>query len=254
MQDGEYLPAEIVYRARYVRAGHMKHTVYGDTFARWKVAFDAGESKTITCTFFPSYDSVKDGRLALGFDYPPYKRTARTTAAGEGTITITYRGDALGAPVSFRSPGVPPAEVTADENETRIVWNYTAPELGEDAGVLITLGKTVAEESRADSLRILGLNPDKAGEPALVSVNDLPLRTGPSSDAPTVKGRPKLVKHAAVAVLESRGEWWRVRVPGETGDRGDGKGDVEGWIRWRCVDPASGKEHFCAEFAYENNA
>jgi hypothetical protein len=253
--DGAPVPAEIVHRARLGEVKPIGSVVLTeDTFARWKVAFAAGETKTITCTYAGSYDSGKHGWGAQWFTYPLY--TGRTWAGpiGEGTVTVTYKAGAVNAPVSFDSPEMPPAEVSADENETRVVWRFADFEPGDGAAVVFTVAKSLEEESRTRALKDLGLNPDKAGEPGRVLTDNLSFRTAPSTDAARVKGRPKLAKDTPVAVLESRGEWWRVRVPGGAGEWGEWKDDLEGWIRWRYVEPDTGEENVYAEFAYDGGA
>lgn len=252
---GAPVPAEIVHRTELGDVQPSGSVVLTeDTFARWELEFGAGETKEVTCAYSGQYDIQKHGWGPRWFIYPLYTGKTWAGPIGAGTITVTYRPDSLGAPVSFRSPGVPPAEADADAEETRITWRFEDLEPGEDARIFITVAKCGEEESRTRGLKDIGLDPDKPGEPGRVLAENLSFRTGPSTEAARVAARPKLAKGAGVAVLESRGEWWRVRVPGGAGDWGEWKADLEGWIRWRYVDPDTGTENVYAEFAYESGA
>ncbi|MGD8719928.1 MAG: SH3 domain-containing protein [Candidatus Zixiibacteriota bacterium] len=252
---GAPVPAEIVYRTQMGEVDRMGGvSITDDTFTRWKVAFAAGETKTVECTYRASYDVAKHGMGGKSFVYPLYTGKTWAGPIGEGTITVSYEADAPGGPASFRSPGMPPAEVSADENETHVVWRFKAFEPGEYTSIYVDVAECMNEDYRAVVFERLGLNADKAGEPGRVLTDNLSFRTAPSTDATRVEARPKLAKGAPVAVLESRGEWWRVRVPGGAGEWGEWKDDLEGWIRWRYVDPDTGKENVYAEFAYDGGA
>jgi hypothetical protein len=92
------------------------------------------------------------------------------------------------------------------------------------------------EERAAVEVRVGGRN--GGGTPAEPLVEPFILRTY-LDDPAGIEFTTPYGESNEFAVLESRGEWWHVKL-------NDG---TEGWLRWREVDAATGEEHVYAAFS-----
>jgi uncharacterized protein YgiM (DUF1202 family) len=72
------------------------------------------------------------------------------------------------------------------------------------------------------------------GNPGIITAaKGINFRTKRGNTSAKVPGHEFLPKGEPLAVLERDGDWYRIRV----------NGGFEGWVRWRYVDPDTGKEN-----------
>jgi len=228
--------------------------VWVPALATWRVDFDGGGTRRVVCRYADDYNAG-GASLNYNFAYILYTGATWKGPIGKGTITVRPgEGFDWSVPLYYLGAGVPPAR---DEGD-RIVWafenlepawtdpsgipagsQYYRARLRSLEGAAVTVG-FATPAARAETFTGLIYNADDvayappagAGAAAGVIADNLPLLTAAAPDAPPVAGKEMLRRNEGIAVLERRGEWYRVRVTG----------GAEGWVRWRSVDPTTGTE------------
>jgi len=188
----------------------------------WSVPFSAGATRVITCAYRNKYDDPYDTKEIGTFTYPVFTGKGWAGPIGEGEIEISYITDEAPGAVFFSSPGLPPAVTSYSESTTRLTWSFKGLEPEEEAAVNVRVGGRTGRGTPAEMLV----------EPGILKTS---LDDSSGIEVTTAYGEKN-----EFAVLESRGEWWYVKL-------NDG---AEGWLRWREVDAATGEEHINAAFAY----
>jgi len=205
-------------------------------FATWDVHFDGGAAPRVVCRYVEPY-----AWSGVNCDYRVYYAlfTGATWKGPIGRGVITVRpGDDFdwSQPLYYLSAGTPPAR---DEG-ARLVWEFkdleppyaAEAELGPDP---YYYGSAL----RWAGLCVGFIDPERSPGPTtgMVGSDGLNFRTAPDPSAANIAEQPTLAKGDRVTVLERRGEWYRVKT----------EGGVEGWVRWRYVDPDTGRQNIYVE-------
>jgi hypothetical protein len=220
--------------------------------AVWRLKLQAGECRRLEYRYTQRY---RGGGMELDhhLECAPGLNGGWPGTVEKGTVAVERgAGFDWSTPTYYLAAGIPPAR----DDGAAIVWAFenldpsaeaalNAPRDGEYyryagldfAGVRVGfIGPDVTEEGYAhSSYRV----PPGPGAPAGVLVDGLNFRTEPSADAPRVEGKPAFARGEGMVVHERRGEWYRVEA----------HGGHAGWVRWRYVDPDTGREHIYVELA-----
>lgn len=205
-------------------------------FATWDVHFDAGATRRVVCRYVEPY-----AESGVSFDYRVYYAlfTGATWKGpiGRGTVTVQAGGDFdWSRPLYYISAGMPPAR---DEG-TKVVWEFKDLEPPFAAQAELEPDPYHYENVLRWSGICVGfvdLERSYATNAGYVRADGLNLRTAPDAAAANVAAQPTLAKEDELTVLERRGEWYRVKT----------EGGVEGWVRWRYVDPDTGRQNIYVE-------
>jgi hypothetical protein len=229
-------------------------------FAKWPVPFDAGARRRVICNYVTTYAGF-DFNIT-GVEYAVFTGAPWKGPIGRGRIVVKPgAGFDWTAPVGYLTRGMPPGRDDGDA----LTWEFenlepvtttpadrpaaNVPSRFEDNGYSSVLVLFPVYENNAADVYVYPPLPRPAvpGAPAVVSVKSLNLRTGPGEDNERVATRPPLQQGEGLAVQERRGEWYRVvafaKGGAASGQTSAGPDDVvDGWVRWRCVDPETGEE------------
>lgn len=221
--------------------------------ACWPVHFDAGARRRIVCRYEDAYNGGGGMMLDLSLIYVLYTGATWKGPIGRGKI-VARPGDDFdwSVPLYYLAAGMPPAR----DDGAAVVWEFenleppfkaalNAPAEGsyypdvEPSFGGLRLGfikPSTMENGYAHSSYQV---PEGPGAPAGALVDGLNFRTEPSADAPRVEGKPTFARREGMVVHERRGEWYRAEA----------HGGFAGWVRWRYVDPDTGREHIYVELA-----
>ncbi len=208
------------------------------TIVRWRLYFSEGEKKEVKCEYEVAYYEARYVGRPDVFIYSIRTGKAWAGTIGEGLIEVKYSTEEVDGPVSFSSPGLPPAFVSANADSTTISWTFNDFEPKDKSEIKVLTyrdsGTIVLDEE--DESIIAGL----PGAPGVVVSKGVDFKKAPSPKAKALEDRAVLPNGSKFSVIASRGEWWQVRL-------NDG---TEGWMRWRSVDPDTGEERIYAAFAF----
>jgi hypothetical protein len=212
-----------------------------DTVAFLNVPFAESEERTVIYEYGLGYEMFT-GKLYPEFRYAIYPGAMWAGDVGKATVTVRRPSGGFDRPVWFSAEylgDLTPATFSFDGENEVFNWcfeNYDPPELAE---INILLGIPTEDYGTffKDLLGMYGAGPGNRVLGRTLADN-VPYKTGPSPDAEPVSERPYLPADKLFVIIGSEGEWWNVRSEGAT----------EGWIRWRYLDPGTGKENVYAEF------
>jgi len=227
--------------------------------ATWPVDFDAGATRRVRCRYRNDYTRHQ------GTDSVIY--TILTGATWRGPIGY---GKLVVRPAPgfkhwdgglfFITQGMPAPTAAADT----VVWEFrdleppsgTRTNLPEcdylslhqgdlaKVGAGLLVGFTPKDYANPDSHSDL---PSEEGVPAWALVDGLNFREGPDANADRIAAKPAFNLRDPFLVVGRRGDWYRVRCLAGEEVAGQGMslipgGVLEGWVRWRYVDPDSREE------------
>lgn len=114
---------------------------------------------------------------------------------------------------------------------------------GFKAGILV--GFTPKDYAHVEGY---GYPAEEKGVPAWALVDNLNFREAPAVDAPRIAAKPAFKNGDPFLIVGRRGDWYRVRhiAGGNSGGQGMSRvpgGILEGWVRWRYVDPDNDEEN-----------
>jgi hypothetical protein len=211
--------------------------------AVWELAFEAGETKRLECSYDCYYGASYMPRGCREYFYIVYTGADWKGPIGQGVITIRPgEGFDWNRPLYARGVAMPPMRVDDD----RVEWRFddfepVTPEvesysdLGDGSGVEVVVPFT------RDSYAGEGPPPEGYGVIRGDAVEDLPLYREPSDSAEPADGWGFIAEGNSAEIVERRGEWYRVK-----GVYGDGT-TAKGWTRWYEYDEGTGEERFFFE-------
>jgi len=207
----------------------------------WEVAFEAGETKRVACSYSSYYGASYMPRGCREYFYIVYTGAAWKGPIGRGVIAIKPGEDFdWTRPFYARGVAMPPMRVYDD----RIEWRFedfepVTPELESYSDLGTGSGVEVVVPITRDSYAGEGTPPEgygvvrgEAGEA------DVPLFRKPSTDSERADGPGFIAEGWSAEILARRGEWYRLKYA-----YGDGE-VVEGWARWYEFDEETGEERY----------
>lgn len=221
--------------------------------ATWAVTFAAGERRRVECRYTDQYNGG-GVNFDYSFVYIIYTGATWKGPIGRGKIIVQPGADFdWKIPLYYLAAGIPPAR---DEGD-RIVWEFENLEPSYEAraagvprwaqyydyarglnGAGITVGFATPKAMASTYTDGVAYKcPPGEGAAAGILCPALFFYTAPSDDAPRVADWDILVTGVGIAVLERRGDWYRIRV----------KDGVEGWVHWRYVDAEAATESITLE-------
>ncbi|MCD4734182.1 SH3 domain-containing protein [bacterium] len=203
--------------------GAYEASIHFDTYALYEVPFDAGETLWLSVRYWQKYSVPKHATWVEMF-YPVYTGGSWQGPIGHGIIEINSWGSFdWNGRWQFRSIGLPPAREERNKDNVRfgsLFWEFTNLEPERGAGVeVLMIGHS---EPWGNVLATGGIN----------------FRTLPEPAAARVSAHPVMKEGELFTIFGRQGDWWRVE---------DEEGNI-GWLRWRYVDPDTGKESIYATF------
>jgi len=222
--DGK--PCNCGFEKKYIDDMYHEEAIH--SLAIWSVDFTPSATRRVVCSYTSTYGYTPNA-IGPTVDYLLYTGTTWHGAIGYGKITVRPgNGFDWSIPLSYKGTGVPPAH---DEGDA-IVWEFN--DLEEPDSIITVYFPRKAGlknyswgESYDEGFEGHG------GVPARVETDNLNFRRAPDASADKIAGQDTFKKGSFVKVHTRKGDWYRVKYD----DR------IEGWVRWRYVDPDTGEEH-----------
>ncbi|MCP4230646.1 MAG: SH3 domain-containing protein [bacterium] len=206
-------------------------------YASWPVNFAAGEERVVECSYTSDYGGGGGMLLYYDFDYFLYTGSSWKGSIGYGTITVRpgsgFRDGWRSRFLLYESGDLPPAADYSD----RVVWEFTDFEpSGSENNPTSSINVYLIRESVIEDGYLgsgMGIEEGPGDPGRIIAAGGINFRTEPDNTSARVPGHEFLPEGEPVAVLERDGDWYRIRT----------NGGFEGWVRWRYVDPDTGKEN-----------
>jgi hypothetical protein len=249
--DGESVPLNL--QDVIMEAEYSSRTI--TAMATWSVAFDGGGKRRVHCTYRSDYSDHQGTKSIL---YCLLTGATWRGPIGYGKLVVRPGAtfEHWDGALFFLTKGMPPPAVGDDA----LVWEFRdleppsptrskLPEcdylsLYEDTltavGAGFLVGFTPPEKVHAGG-RGSGL-PDDVGVAGWTIVDNLGLREAPRPDADRVTAKPVFDRGDGFIIVGRSGDWYRVRhlAPATASAP---QSVLEGWARWRYVDPESDEEY-----------
>jgi len=194
---------------------------FSDIYAIYEVPFAAGETLTLSVEYQQSYPAPKQADW-WEMVYPIHTGGSWKGSIGHGVVEVTAGSDFdWNGAWQYQSVSLPPAT----EKDGKLVWEFD--ELEPETG-----------RRTAASVRVMMPWDNQLRWGIVVAERGINFRSERNNTSMRVSAHPVMKEGELFTIFGRQGDWWRVE---------DEEGNI-GWLRWRYVDPDTGKESIYATF------
>ncbi len=192
---------------------------HSDTYAIYEVPFVAGETLTLSIEYQQAYSAISRGEWCQML-YLIHTGGSWKGPIGHGIVEVTAGSDFNWNGVwQYQSVSLPPAT----EKDGKLVWEFDELE-------------PETQWYMAASMRVMMPWDNQPCWGIVLAESGINFRSERNNASTRVSAHPVMKDGEFFTIFERQGDWWRVE---------DEEGN-SGWLRWRYVDPDTGKENIYA--------